>query len=449
MDSTKLKQALINLPNTAAESIVCSIFIMPQLLEALGFSSMETVPGFNTENRACAVDYAVRKNVDNDIFVNTKLNPYLLLEAKARHINLSPNSAQYKEAVNQIKRYLLAPNCKSAKWGIITNGNHIQLFRKHEKVIHPASPCLQITPDNVDKIVSIIKQKIDEPQRALTVAVYNNKGGVGKTTTTVNLAATLARLGKRILIIDFDPNQQDLTNSLGLKPKDDTIYSWLINKNSASPNQLIEECKFSSKSGAVWQFDIISSDEKLRSSEEYQLRQIISPLRLRRALEPFKFEYDYILIDSPPNWQFFSQSAICAADVVLIPTKHNSIFSLENAVSVIKNFVPEIQSERKDGGPIALPIFFNGESITDAAKIRAKEAINNILDKSSKDKANPIDLKPYFYPKSTSAKINHHIFEIPHYADIASAAFTRLPAAYKNKIACEHYIALAKEYFLQ
>jgi cellulose biosynthesis protein BcsQ len=447
MDSTKLKQALINLPSAAPESIVCSLFIMPQLLEALGFSSMETVPEFTTGSGD--VDYAVRKNVDHDIFVATKSNPYLLLEAKGRNFNLSPKSAQYKEAVHQIKRYLLAPNCKSSQWGIITNGNHIQLFRKHGKVIHPASPCLEITPDNVDKIVSAIKRKIDEPQKALTVAIYNNKGGVGKTTTTVNLAATLALLGKRTLIVDFDPNQQDLTNSLGLKPKEDTLYSWLVNKNTVPSDGLIEQCKFSPKSGVVWQFDIITSDEKLKYLEEDKLRQMISYVRLRQALEPFKSKYDYILIDSPPNWRFFSQSAICAADVVLIPTKHNSIFSLENAVSVIKNFVPEIQSERKDGGPIALPIFFNGESITDAAKIRAEQAINEIIVKSGKDKSNPINLTPYFYPRSTSTKIDQHIFGIPSYADIASAAFTRVPAAYKNKTACEHYVALAKEYFLQ
>jgi cellulose biosynthesis protein BcsQ len=150
------------------------------------------------------------------------------------------------------------------------------------------------------------------------------------------------------------------------------------------------------------------------------------------------------LIDSPPNWRFFSQSAVCAADVVLIPTKHNSIFSLENAVTVIKRFIPEIQSQRKDGGPIALPIFFNGESISDAAKVTAKEAISQIIEQGKKDRTYPVDLTPYFYPRS-----NHPIFELPSYAHIAGAAFTRIPAAYKNKIACGYYLALAKEYFLQ
>jgi cellulose biosynthesis protein BcsQ len=83
-----------------------------------------------------------------------------------------------------------------------------------------------------------------QSQKALTIAVYNNKGGVGKTTTTVNLAAILAMLGKRSLIVDFDPNQQDLTSSLGLKVSPDNLYSWLVNKTAPLPAGLINSCKF-------------------------------------------------------------------------------------------------------------------------------------------------------------------------------------------------------------
>ncbi len=150
------------------------------------------------------------------------------------------------------------------------------------------------------------------------------------------------------------------------------------------------------------------------------------------------------MIDSPPNWRFFSQSAVYAADVVLIPTKHNSIFSLENAATVVKRFIPEIKDKRQDGGPIALPIFFNGESITDTGRHTAEQAIDQIIEQGKKDKVCPVDLTPYFFPRST-----HSIFEIPSYAHIAGAAFARVPAAYKNRIAREHYLALAKEYFLQ
>ncbi len=145
MDVTKLKQALSSLPGGATEPIVCNIFVS-ELFETLGFDHRETVPQFKTGSGGNKVDYAVRKNVDNNIFIETLSNPYLLLEAKARTVNLSPGAKQYQSTVNQLKGYLLNPNCKSAKWGIITNANHIQLFRKHGKVIHPALPCWRLQP---------------------------------------------------------------------------------------------------------------------------------------------------------------------------------------------------------------------------------------------------------------------------------------------------------------
>ncbi|KOP28274.1 cobalamin biosynthesis protein CobQ [Hapalosiphon sp. MRB220] len=448
MDFSQLYQALQSLPGNAPESLVGNIFV-PDFLKALGFCVTETVPQFGTGRGADTVDYAVRKNASNDIFIHTKSNPYLLLEIKGRDANLGGNSTQYRSTVYQLKRYLLAPNCRSAQWGIVTNSTYIQLFRKHGKVIHPASPCWELTLDNLNEIVSAIKNKIDNPQKALTIAVYNNKGGVGKTTTTVNLAATLAMQKKLSLIVDFDPNQQDLTNSLRLKPKEDTLYSWLVNKRDQLVDGLVTAYQYPDKFGGLLRFDIITGDEKLLSLGEEKLRQMLSINRLRQALEVFKSQYDYIMIDSPPNWRFFSQCAVYAADVVLIPTKHNSIYSLENAAIVIKRFIPEIQNERKDGGPIALPIFYNGEFITEAQKLTAEQAIDEIIGKGKKDKVNYIDLTPFFYPKYTSASQDRHIFDIPSYAHIASAAFARIPAVYKNRTVCDHYLALAKEYFLQ
>ncbi|MEI2582087.1 ParA family protein [Scytonema sp. PRP1] len=449
MNSSKLRQVLLDLPSNAQEPIVGNIFI-PSLLKLLGFDATETVPKFATGNSFGAVDYAVRKNAQNDIFVNTKSNPYLLLEIKGRDINLSGNFAQYRSAVKQLHGYLRGSNCKSAQWGIITNSRHIQLFRKHGKVIHPASSCLEITPDNVDEIVAAIKAKIDNPPKALTVAIYNNKGGVGKTTTTVNLAATLAAFGKQVLIIDFDPNQQDLTNSLDVKPKEDALYSWLENKPSPSfPPGVMFRFSFPTKSTGTITFDVIPSDKKLTDLGEDKLRQVFSIRKLRQVIDPLKSLYDYILIDSPPNWNFFSQSAVSASDVVLIPTKHNNIFSLQNAAIVIKQFIPEVQTFRKDGGPIALPIFFNGEAITPAARATADRALDEIIEEAKKDKTNPFDLTPYFYSRYSQAKPDHYIFNLPSYAHIANAAFARTPSVYRNKTAYDYYFALAKEYFLQ
>ena len=358
MNHQALEQARLNLPGDAQEAIVKGNFV-PEFLNALGFGLMECVPEFNTGSRTDKVDYALRHNTNGDIFLNTQSNPYLLLELKGRNINLSQGSTQYQSTFRQLKEYLLDRNCKTVEWGIMTNSDHIQLFRKHGKVIYPATPCLDITPDNLVQVVTDIKQKIDNTPRALTVAIYNNKGGVGKTTTTINLAAVLTLKGKKVLIVDFDPNQQDLTNSLAVKPGKETFYSYLEDKkNRINPNNVIQHfVTKNARTGLSFQFDIIPVDEELAAKSEDDLRKELTFNSLHQRLDSLKSEYDYILIDSPPNWRLFSVSAVYAADVVLIPTKHNNIFSLENAAIAIKKFIPEVQQKRKDGGPIALPIF--------------------------------------------------------------------------------------------
>ena len=118
MNEQALKQALINLPDDAQEPMVGIIFIS-EFCKELGFDITEIFPNYSTGNGGDAVDYALRHNQDNsDIFINTGSNPQVLIEIKGRDINLSEGTAQYNSTVKQIKKYLLAPNCKSVQWGI-------------------------------------------------------------------------------------------------------------------------------------------------------------------------------------------------------------------------------------------------------------------------------------------------------------------------------------------
>jgi cellulose biosynthesis protein BcsQ len=93
----------------------------------------------------------------------------------------------------------------------------------------------------------------------------------------------------------------------------------------------------------VSSFDIILSDEEMASElDEVALRQHIKENALRRALQGIREkDYDYILIDAPPNWRFFSKQAVYAADVVLMPTRHDNIRSLKNAAKAITDLLPE------------------------------------------------------------------------------------------------------------
>jgi cellulose biosynthesis protein BcsQ len=436
---TSLKSYLQHLPQDASEAIVSTNFAR-YLISYLGFSTTEIIPSYDTGGGGIT-DFATRRNLANDIFLQTKSNPFLLIELKGRYTNLTENSPGYKATVNQLKRQLLGNNCQAAQWGIITNGSHIQLFRKHGKIIFPATTCIELTPDNIDNTIALIKTKIDNTPKALTVTIYNNKGGVGKTTTTVNLAAILAFLGKKVLVLDFDFNQRDLTSSLlNINPEDGLLEKALTDRN-IDLRSVIRPYIFKNTKLQIT-FDVVPADNKISGLTESDFHPEMTVSTLHKKLDLARYEYDYIFIDAAPNWRFTSRLAVYAADVVLLPTKHNNSFSLNNAAIAIKKFLPQMQNLKKDGTPIALPIFFNGEKITQPQLEIAQKEINQIL-------KNDKNLVHYFYPKYTPASKNSHIHHLPEYAIIASAAFARVPAVYKHISVYEYYKDLAKEYFLQ
>ncbi|MGY2977662.1 cellulose biosynthesis protein BcsQ [Thermostichus sp. OS-CIW-31] len=437
-------------PTERVERVIVQHFAVP-LLQALGFDDSEIRDEFET---GCGqVDLAARKNGDpEDIFLRSPKNPYLLLEAKSRAVNLREGSC-YRDAVCQIESYLLAKNCKSAKWGIITNANNIQLWRKHGKVVHPATANLDISSDNIESIVRNLRDKIENYERALTVCVYNNKGGVGKTTTIINLAATLATTTlatkrKKVLVVDFD-SQGDLTRSLGATPGKITLTQCLKDPKidiHAIVQTYRLKYRLKGKQTTLPIFDIIPRDPELETLTDSQAVAYIpkGTRRLRDLIAPLRNEYDYILIDCPTQWLYFSQSGVFAADVILIPTRPDDLSSLSNAVRVITKFIPETARPRQDGGPIALPTFFNGVSSGSEHTIQlANEEIGKLIDQEKS-----VDLRPYFWPHFKRGNENKSIFRIPDYAVISSANFARIPAVFKDRRVLEYYQSLAREYFI-
>lgn len=424
-------------PTERVERVVVQHFAVP-LLQALGFDDSEIRDEFET---GCGqVDLAARKNGDpEDIFFRSPKNPYLLLEAKSRAVNLREGSC-YRDVVCQIESYLLAKNCKSAKWGIITNANNIQLWRKHGKVVHPATANLDISSDNIESIVRNLRDKIENYERALTVCVYNNKGGVGKTTTIINLAATLATKKKKVLVVDFD-SQGDLTRSLGATPGKITLTQCL-----KDPKIDVHAIVQTYRLRGISIFDIIPRDPELETLTDSQSLAYIQKgtRRLRDLIAPFRNGYDYILIDCPTQWLYFSQSGVFAADVILIPTRPDDLSSLNNAARVITSFVPETAKSRQDGGPRTLPIFFNGVSSGSEYTIKlANEEIDKLINQEKS-----VDLRPYFWPHFKRGNENKSIFRIPDYAVISSASFARIPAVFRDRRVLEYYQSLAREYFI-
>lgn len=143
------------------------------------------------------------------------------------------------------------------------------------------------------------------------IAIVNQKGGVGKTTTAVNLTAALTEQGKRVLLCDFDP-QANATSGLGADkrrlPK--TVYDVLI--NGLDTKKAVVKTKFGSllPSGSA----LAGAGVELIGAEDREHQ-------LRRALEPLKEEYDYIFIDCPPSLELLTLNGLCAADGILIPVQ--------------------------------------------------------------------------------------------------------------------------------
>lgn len=142
-------------------------------------------------------------------------------------------------------------------------------------------------------------------------ALANQKGGVGKTTTAVNLGAYLAEEGKRVLLVDIDP-QANATSSLSVDKNALTrsIYDVLIGVES--PATLIT---LTGRMG----LDLLPSSPALSGAEVEMVSMAGREIRLRRALEGIRQRYDYILIDTPPSLGMLTVNALTAADGVLIP----------------------------------------------------------------------------------------------------------------------------------
>ncbi|WLV24696.1 AAA family ATPase [Aciduricibacillus chroicocephali] len=146
-----------------------------------------------------------------------------------------------------------------------------------------------------------------------TIAIANQKGGVGKTTTSVNLSACLATLGKRVLLVDTDP-QGNATSGVGINKADINacIYNVLIDDVDA------EDARVSTN---IENLDVIPATIQLAGAEIELVTTISREVRLKKALEDMKDDYDYIIIDCPPSLGIMTINALTASDSVLIPVQ--------------------------------------------------------------------------------------------------------------------------------
>lgn len=165
---------------------------------------------------------------------------------------------------------------------------------------------------------------------ARVVAVANQKGGVGKTTTTINLAASLALAEQRVLLVDVDP-QANLTSGVGLKGRATpagTIYQALTTEEPAldAPSFMLPT--------SVERMMLLPADRQLTGAEIELVTLARREERLRLLLANVRTQFDYILIDCPPSLGLLTLNALVAADAVLIPL-HCEYFALEGLADLV------------------------------------------------------------------------------------------------------------------
>lgn len=204
-----------------------------------------------------------------------------------------------------------------------------------------------------------------------TIVIANQKGGVGKTTTAINLSASLADLGKKILVIDTDP-QGNTSSGLGVEKNEveNTVYELLIGESK------IEECI---QKEVIENLDIISSNINLAAAEieltGFEEKEFI----LKKAVDQVRENYDFIIIDCPPSLNTLTINAMCAADTVLVPIQCE-YYALEG-LSQLMNTVELVRDRLNPNLEIEGVVFTMYDARTNLS-LQVVENVKNNLDQN-------------------------------------------------------------------
>lgn len=171
------------------------------------------------------------------------------------------------------------------------------------------------------------------------ISISNHKGGVGKTTSVINIGAGLNKLGKKVLLVDLDP-QANLSISLGIQEEQNNIYKAMRGEQNLKPVEILKG------------MDLIASSLDLSGAEVELINEAGREYILKDLLEPLRNEYNYILIDNPPSLGLLTINSFVASQEVFIPlqAQYLALQGLAKLTEVIEKIKKRLNNELRIGG---------------------------------------------------------------------------------------------------
>ncbi|WP_425310888.1 ParA family protein [Ammonicoccus fulvus] len=228
------------------------------------------------------------------------------------------------------------------------------------------------------------------PKHALVLAMCNQKGGVGKTTTTINLGAALAETGRKVLLVDFDP-QGSLSVGLGINPHtlELSVYNLLLTRDT-TVDEVIDET-------VVEGMDILPSNIDLSAAELQLVSEVAREQVLSRVLDRVKDRYDVILIDCAPSLGLLTINALTAADGVIMPLECE-FFALRG-IALLTDTITKVQERLNP----KLKITGILGTMYDSRTLHSREVLERVVQAFGDDVFHTVIRRTVKFPETTVA----------------------------------------------